>query len=160
MADESKLVVLLLDDDPIWLRALGKLLERRGASVIALTSAETLLERAADRTPDVMVIDFLLGEGKTGADVARTLREQLRQSCPALLLLSSSLPEVSDQDFAPFDAAYTKVTPPADLVHYILERANLSRGSRSRPSLRSASVGELGIEELGDDQESTCSGEA
>ena len=157
MAGESNLVVLLLDDDPTWLRALGRLLERRGASVVALTSPQTLLERIADRTPDVMVIDFLLGEGKTGADVARTLREQLRGSCPPLLLLSGTLPGVSDADFGPFDAAYDKATQPAELVRYIFERARLSKGSRSRPSLRGATMGELGQEDL---EESSWSSEA
>lgn len=144
MAGENKLVVLLLDDDPTWLRALGRLLERAGASVIALSSPEALFERISTGTPDVMALDFVLGLDETGADVARSLREHLRDSCPPLLLVSSSLPSVDDADFAPFDAAYDKATAPAQLVRYIIERAHLRGGSRSRPSLRGIRQGELG----------------
>ena len=140
------MVVLLLDDDPSWLRALGRLLERRGASVIQLTSPDTLFEHIAVQTPDVMALDFLLGKGETGAAVARVLREQLRDSCPPLLLVSATLQDVSDRDLVLFDAAYSKDTPPADLVRTLLERGGLASTSRSRASLRAAQVGELGRE--------------
>jgi two-component system KDP operon response regulator KdpE len=65
--------ILVVDDEPQFLRALATNLRGAGYDVQTATSAEEALTAAALRPPDAVVLDLLLPDG-TGTEVARELR--------------------------------------------------------------------------------------
>ncbi|MDH6571155.1 two-component system nitrate/nitrite response regulator NarL [Streptomyces sp. SAI-117] len=77
---------LLVDDSIRFLEAARRLLERDGISVVgvALSAAEALV-RAAELTPDVVLVDLDL-DGDSGFDVA----VELARSVPCLIILIST----------------------------------------------------------------------
>lgn len=66
--------VLVVDDEPQFLRALVTNLRGAGYEVEKATTAEEALASAALRPPDAVVLDLLLPDG-SGTDVCRRLRE-------------------------------------------------------------------------------------
>ena len=79
--------VLLLDDDPVNLHLRGVILRQHG---YACLTASTIEEATAqlDKT-DIAVLDYHLGHGKFGTEVASTLRER-RPQVP-IIILSATL---------------------------------------------------------------------
>ena len=72
----DRLKVMLVDDDPFTRMTLVATLDSLGFTVAGnVGTAKEALLLAAETRPDVAVIDLDLGEGPTGLDVARRLRE-------------------------------------------------------------------------------------
>lgn len=72
----DRLKVMLVDDDPFTRMTLVATLDSLGFMVAGnVGTAKEALLLAAETRPDVAVIDLDLGEGPTGLDVARRLRE-------------------------------------------------------------------------------------
>jgi DNA-binding NarL/FixJ family response regulator len=96
---------LLVDDSARFLEAARTLLERDGVAVVgvATTGAEALV-RAAELTPDVVLVDLDL-DGANGFDVARLLAHRV----PAVILVSTH----SREDFQELIAA----SPARGFVH-------------------------------------------
>ena len=65
--------VLVVDDEPQFLRALQTNLRGAGYEVATATTAEEALSAAALQPPEAIVLDLLLPDGR-GTDVARELR--------------------------------------------------------------------------------------
>jgi two-component system KDP operon response regulator KdpE len=65
--------ILVVDDEPQFLRALATNLRGAGYDVQTATTAREALSAAALRPPDALVLDLLLPDG-TGTEVARELR--------------------------------------------------------------------------------------
>jgi two-component system, OmpR family, KDP operon response regulator KdpE len=65
--------VLVVDDEPQFLRALGTNLRGAGYEVETAATAQEALTAAALRPPDAVILDLLLPDG-TGTDVCRELR--------------------------------------------------------------------------------------
>ena len=65
--------ILVVDDEPQFLRALATNLRGAGYEVETATTAAEALSAAGLRPPDAVVLDLLLPDG-TGTDVARELR--------------------------------------------------------------------------------------
>jgi two-component system response regulator RegA len=66
--------LLLVDDDEVFLRVLGKALQKRGFDVITATSVRMALETAKERRPASAVVDLRLGE-ESGLDVVAGLKD-------------------------------------------------------------------------------------
>ena len=77
--------VLLVDDDPKVLDILTESLGRRGFHVDAARTADEALRRAADRAPQLVVLDLMLPD-MDGAELMRTLREELHERTPVVVL--------------------------------------------------------------------------
>lgn len=77
--------LLVVDDDLSVLDALEAALEADGFEVQTASSYEAAVG-AVDRAPDAMIVDYRLGDGKTGIDVVTTLRQRFGSDIPALLL--------------------------------------------------------------------------
>jgi two-component system KDP operon response regulator KdpE len=75
--------VLVVDDEPQILRALGTSLRGAGYEVETADSAERALASAAMRPPDAVILDLVLPDG-TGTDVCRELRSW--SSAPVIVL--------------------------------------------------------------------------
>jgi two-component system, NarL family, nitrate/nitrite response regulator NarL len=88
--------VLLVDDNESFLEAASVLLERESLRVVGVaTSTEQALPRAAQLQPDVVLVDISLA-GESGFELARRLVEHNRDSCPAVILISTH----AQEDFA------------------------------------------------------------
>ena len=85
MANASALDILLVDDDQPLRDMLTRSFEREGHQVTAVPDGHAALRAAADRTYDVVLLDVALGEGPTGHDVARLLRDR-RDVVPIIML--------------------------------------------------------------------------
>lgn len=70
----SKGTILYIDDDPMVLRALQKILERMGYHVIEEMDAEAGIVAAQVFQPDLIILDVRMPR-LTGPDVARILRQ-------------------------------------------------------------------------------------
>jgi two-component system KDP operon response regulator KdpE len=75
--------VLCVDDEPVLLRTLGANLRARGYEVDLAASGPRAIEIAADRRPDVVILDLGL-PGMSGIEVIRSLRHWT--SVPILVL--------------------------------------------------------------------------
>lgn len=72
MSDDSKATLLVVDDDEILCRRLGRALEQRGYAVSLAFDAERALELARAEPPEYAVVDLRLGDAR-GLDVVREL---------------------------------------------------------------------------------------
>lgn len=98
--------VLIVDDEPWILRALGRELRRLGHEVVAATGTE---DAVADRGRfDAAILDLELG-GETGVDCARRLG---RQAGPGRVLFHSG---TSDRALLGRAASFGRVVAKGDL---------------------------------------------
>jgi two-component system KDP operon response regulator KdpE len=118
--------VLVVDDEPQFLRALKTNLRGAGYDVVTATTAEEALATAALQPPDVIVLDLILPDGR-GTDVARRLRQW---STAPIVLVSAVEDEV--EKIAALDAgADDYVTKPFAIGELLARiRAVLRRSAR------------------------------
>lgn len=67
--------VLVVDDDPLVLRAISKVLARDGFDVATASDAVPALDYAAQHRPDIVVVDFNMPT--CGLEVVRKLKASL-----------------------------------------------------------------------------------
>jgi two-component system phosphate regulon response regulator PhoB len=77
--------VLIVDDDPDIRRLVGHHLTQAGFDVVAAENGREGLEMAFSRSPSLVVLDLMLPD-LDGNEVCRTLREQLSEYIPILML--------------------------------------------------------------------------
>jgi DNA-binding response OmpR family regulator len=85
VAPSTALDILLVDDDEPLRDMLTRSFEREGHRVTAVPDGHAALRAAADKAYDVVLLDVALGEGPTGHDVARLLRDR-RDVVPIIML--------------------------------------------------------------------------
>ncbi|BCK69263.1 DNA-binding response regulator [Streptomyces libani subsp. rufus] len=85
--------VLVVDDDPVILRSLGRGLRLNGFDVALAENGTAALTELATRPPDVVVLDVSL-PGLSGTDICRKLRAE-GDEVPVLML--SALDELEDR---------------------------------------------------------------
>ncbi|MGA5564950.1 response regulator transcription factor [Streptomyces platensis] len=85
--------VLVVDDDPVILRSLGRGLRLNGFDVALAENGTAALAQLAIRPPDVVVLDVSL-PGLSGTDICRRLRAD-GDEVPVLML--SALDELEDR---------------------------------------------------------------
>jgi CheY-like chemotaxis protein len=83
----TQVSVLLLDDDPVNLHLRGVILRQHGYT--CLTAATVEEATAQLEQTDIAVLDYHLGHGKFGTEVATTLRQR-RPQVP-IIILSATL---------------------------------------------------------------------
>jgi DNA-binding response OmpR family regulator len=89
-------VIFCVDDDPLFLKSLVRILRRRGYSVIGYDNPEKALEGVPIHNPALMFIDILM-PGMNGLDMASELREEYGDAIPFVLLTAkNSDQEISD----------------------------------------------------------------
>ncbi|WP_119290060.1 sensor histidine kinase [Azohydromonas sediminis] len=86
--------VLVIDDDPALLDDMTTLLAGRGWTVHTARDTTEALAVLRDRVrPDVVVTDFRLAAGVTGADAVRAVREAMGFAVPALIITGDTAPD-------------------------------------------------------------------
>jgi signal transduction histidine kinase/ActR/RegA family two-component response regulator len=87
--------VLVIDDEVPILEGMRTLLGGWGAQVVTAASFEESLvaTRGLERAPDLIVADYRLGAGGTGADAIEAVREQWGVNVPAVVVTGSTTPD-------------------------------------------------------------------
>ncbi|MGH3017630.1 MAG: response regulator [Gaiellaceae bacterium] len=99
--------ILVVDDEPQFLRALQTNLRGAGYDVATATTAEEALAAAGLRPPEAVILDLLLPDGR-GTDVCRDLREWTK----APIILVSAVGEEAEKVAALDAGADDYVTKP------------------------------------------------
>jgi DNA-binding response OmpR family regulator len=81
--------LLLVDDDPIILSLLSRLMQRHGHQVALADSASAALDLALNADFELVISDVMMPE-VDGFALARDLRQALGVACPPVLLLTAS----------------------------------------------------------------------
>jgi CheY-like chemotaxis protein len=94
----GKLVIVIDDEEPI-VEGMKALLTGWGAQVIGSTTGDEVLGAVHElgRLPDLLIVDFRLGNSENGIEVAQRLRQELDPEIPAILVTGSITPDLNDQ---------------------------------------------------------------
>ncbi|MDF3069558.1 MAG: His Kinase phosphoacceptor domain protein 1 [Polyangiaceae bacterium] len=90
-------LVVVLDDEPEILTAMSLWLRQYGCHVVAAESLEQAREQlqAEGATPELLITDYRLRNGKTGMSAARELRAEYGPELPVLLVTGDSSVDIS-----------------------------------------------------------------
>jgi DNA-binding response OmpR family regulator len=83
--EESKGLVLLVEDNRGIAEMVGEFLERRGYSLDFAADGVTGLHLAVENSYDIIILDIML-PGMDGLEVCRRLRKDAKKSTPVLML--------------------------------------------------------------------------
>jgi two-component system KDP operon response regulator KdpE len=125
--------VLVVDDEPQFLRALQTNLRGAGYDVATAATAEAALSAAALHPPEAIILDLLLPDGR-GTDVCR----ELRRWTEAPIILVSAVGDEAEKIAALDAGADDYVTKPFAIGELLARlRAALRRaGPATEPTLR------------------------
>jgi signal transduction histidine kinase/DNA-binding NarL/FixJ family response regulator len=87
--------VVVIDDDDLALDGMRGVLKSWGCSVVTATSEEKAIAALsqAEASPDIIISDYRLNEGKTGFDAIRRIRSTFGETIPAFLISGDTSPE-------------------------------------------------------------------
>lgn len=83
--------ILIIDNEPAILHAMGSLLQAWGFRSIAVESADDALAQLG-KAPDAILADFRLREGHTGIDAISQVRAHFAEDIPAALITGDTDP--------------------------------------------------------------------
>ncbi len=84
--------ILVIDDDPVVLKIATRVLQRAGYEVITAADATDGLNKAAETSPDLVILDVML-PGMDGFDVCRYLRSNPETAhLPIIMFTGKVLP--------------------------------------------------------------------
>ncbi len=132
------LKVLVIDDEPVQLNAARFFLEGQGALVEARPeTAQALRCVAQGFRPDVILADYRLGDGITGATAIEMLRSSLGFRVPAIIVTGDTEPQrIADAEASGCLLLHKPVAPGA-LTQAIVDHAE-KLAERSAAALRPA----------------------
>jgi CheY-like chemotaxis protein len=88
-------LVVVIDDEVAIREAMARLLGGWGHEVITAGSGDDAIERLATCTvsPDLIISDYRLRNGETGAEVIERLRSEYNDTIPAMLITGDTAPD-------------------------------------------------------------------
>lgn len=138
---KPRVLVLVVDDEPRYVRAIKVNLEASGYSVITAPEGETAVELAASRAPDLVLLDVRM-PGWDGYEACRRIREF--SSVPIIML--TALAEAADKVKGLDVGADDYVTKPFSAdelmarVRAALRRVDLDQRPETRPNFESGDL--------------------
>jgi len=90
--------ILIVDDEPTVLEATGILLNLEGFDVQTASSVAEALCCITANDPDLLITDYHLRDGETGADVIRSIRGQAGEDVPVILVSGDTSDALALQD--------------------------------------------------------------
>jgi PAS domain S-box-containing protein len=85
--------VMVIDDDPVQVEAVSSLLHKWGCEVIPANDVTGARQAVADgRVPDVVLADYRLRQGETGADAASAVRRATGTDIPGIIVTGDTEP--------------------------------------------------------------------
>ena len=111
------MTILLVDDDPLTLEALRRLLERAGHAVTAFQTGGEALDWLSAHTPDAIILDIVMPQ-LSGYDVCRRLRRlpHVRRTPVVFLTSKDRSADMAEAREAGSDLFVTKPVLAARLV--------------------------------------------
>jgi CheY-like chemotaxis protein len=110
--------ILVVDDDPETVALVGDMLEEQGFRVRRATSGREALARAAERAPDVAIVDLIMPE-VSGEEVCAAMRRDPKYSDTRVLVLSGAEDTRAVAAACDADSAVTKPFTMELLVHEV-----------------------------------------
>ena len=104
-------LVLIVDDDKDTRDMYTMFLDISGYRVISAEDAETAFEQAMAKGPNVIVTDFMLRGGPTGADLCRRLKEHTETAKVPTLLVTGSTRKSDAEDAMGAGCADIRIKP-------------------------------------------------
>ena len=131
--------LLLVDDDPILLALLGKLLRRAGHAVTEANSGEECLAVAAQEPFDVIITDVMM-PGLDGFQLTRRLRAQPATRDVLILIVTSHLqgPDPAQAMLAGADGYDMKTVNVTRLNEKIASLVAARNAREARPAVTAA----------------------
>jgi signal transduction histidine kinase/FixJ family two-component response regulator len=136
METSDRKLVVVVDDDPLVLEAMGGLLRSWGYHLLVVGTNDEALARVADRDspPDLIISDYHLAGEKTGIEVIEGLRRALSAKIPAFLVSGDTSPDLLREARA---SGYHLLHKPVDpmtlraMVSYVMREEQLARVMKS-----------------------------
>jgi len=120
--------ILIIDDDPDFVLAVGMTLEAHGFEVSQAATAEEGIEKVLSIEPDLVILDVMMPMGLEGFEVARKIREEHNYTDLPIVMLTSihdtrrvSYRFAPDETYLPVDVFLDKPVTPEALVETINE---------------------------------------
>ncbi len=110
-------LILIVDDEPAVLDATSMLLTIEGFEVVTAACETEALACVSERTPDLLITDYHLREGRTGVEIIRAIREQVSAGVPVILVSGDTSDAVVIKDLA--DVRF--LTKPVNADELLLE---------------------------------------
>ena len=85
--------ILVVEDDALVRTAITREIADWGATAMTASNAETALSMAQIERPDVAIIDRNLGQGASGVELLKLLRQRFGNSFAAIIVTGSTDPE-------------------------------------------------------------------
>ncbi len=97
--DLSGKYIVVIDDEEAIVGGMKALLTGWGATVLGSTTGDDVLAAVHERgqLPDLLIVDFRLGNSENGIEVAQRLRQELDPEIPAILVTGSITPDLGEQ---------------------------------------------------------------
>ncbi|WP_316831681.1 response regulator [Pedobacter aquatilis] len=103
--------ILVVDDDPSILASTKTALEHEGFDVLAMADGENILTQVAAYRPDLVLLDFNIGNYGNGRKIGDQIKKHFNTSQIRLLLFSAGISDESElnrRHFRHFDGFIAK----------------------------------------------------
>lgn len=131
--------LLIVDDDPVWLRVISGYFSLGGFAVRTAASCADAIRAASDIKPDCLLLDYHLADGD-GAKVCHDLRSDMRLRKIPIIMISGDgeqeLPAYKDYKADGFLLKDTPLVKVQAVVQSVLRRVNWERGILHKGDLR------------------------
>ena len=122
-------MIMVADDEPVIRDSMRELLECRGLEMEAASTAQEAIELATAHPPDLLVVDWMLGDDLDGLQLAQILRHS-QLNLPAIVITGYPSDQLqADVDALPDTWLLTKPWPFNQLMQLITEVLQHSRGA-------------------------------
>jgi CheY-like chemotaxis protein len=113
--------VLVVDDDPDFVKVTTKVLERAGHTVVSAASGAKALQAMRQDTPDVVLLDIMMSYILDGLDVSREMAEDPKlKDVPVIMVTSLTGVKGSamfpTDEYVPVDEWLSKPVDPETLL--------------------------------------------
>lgn len=89
--------ILVVDDDPLYSRFLSQHLKAYGLDSIHVSSGMDAIRLCADNKPDLILLDWVLGEGLSGHDTLKALKRHHGTNKVPVIIVSGENPSTKDR---------------------------------------------------------------
>ena len=128
MRENGERTAVVLDEQPLWLEAIGQLLKRAGIKIVGKTTDPRVAVRLVGaHRPDVLLADY--GSGGAELDVVESLRKahNLHPALKTVVLSATAEPHQVESAFAAGASAFcVKTAAPEDLMAAIRQAFEVS----------------------------------
>jgi twitching motility two-component system response regulator PilG len=122
--EENMTKILVVDDDPDFVRINRAILEAEGYQVSEAANGKQALEALRQDKPDLMLLDVMMSTTLEGVDVCREIRVDPDLKDVPIIMVSSIAtteyaPEFPDDEHIPIDTWISKPIQPAVLLKVV-----------------------------------------